>query len=322
MHHNQRGVMKKSQVIPAAFLVSTALALSLAACGTTKTVATPGPTVTGTAAAAPGPAAAAYTNANQVVQALKAHHVTVTNVVADSESGGAISAVWATTSPGDTAAIFGGSDDPIQDTEIVVFQDHADAVAYGNVFTNPVGFEPDPSHKTIVGTNWAIDAATSTASSIQTALGGTLVSHLVASAPAATAAPPVVATSAAATVPSTPAFTPTPTAASVSTPAMTTAQQQAVDSAQSYLALGSGFSEAGLLKQLTSSYGAGFTAADAQFAVNYLNPDWDAQAVLSAKGYLALGGFSASSLLNQLTSSYGAGFTQAQAEYAVSKVGL
>lgn len=149
MHHNQRGIMKKPQVIPAAFLASTALVLSLAACGTTKTVAT----VTRTTAAAPAPPAV-YTNANQVVRALKAHYVAVANVVADSESGGAISAVWATTSPGDTAAIFGGSDNPIQDTEIVVFQDHADAVAYGNVFTNPVGFEPDPSHETIVGTNW------------------------------------------------------------------------------------------------------------------------------------------------------------------------
>jgi hypothetical protein len=104
---------------------------------------------------------------------------------------------------------------------------------------------------------------------------------------------------------------------------MSGAEQQAVESAQSYLNLGSGFSEAGLLKQLTSSYGAGFTAANAQFAINYLNPDWDAQAVVSAKSYLALGqGFSSAGLIQQLTSSYGAGFTQAQAEYAVSKVGL
>jgi hypothetical protein len=111
--------------------------------------------------------------------------------------------------------------------------------------------------------------------------------------------------------------------AATAAPAMSAAEQQAVDSAQSYLALGQGFSKAGLLKQLTSSYGAGFTAANAQFAINYLKPDWDAQAVLSAKGYLALGqGFSRSGLTQQLTSSYGAGFTQAQAEYAVSKVGL
>jgi Host cell surface-exposed lipoprotein len=111
--------------------------------------------------------------------------------------------------------------------------------------------------------------------------------------------------------------------AATAAPAISAAEQQAVDSAQSYLALGQGFSKAGLLKQLTSSYGAGFTAANAQFAINYLKPDWDAQAVLSAKSYLALGqGFSHAGLIQQLTSSYGAGFTQAQAEYAVSKVGL
>jgi hypothetical protein len=104
---------------------------------------------------------------------------------------------------------------------------------------------------------------------------------------------------------------------------MTTAQQQAVDSAHSYLSMGSGFSHESLLQQLTSSAGSGFSVADATFAINYLNPDWDAQAVLSAKSYLALGeGFSAAGLIQQLTSSYGAGFTQAQAEYAVSKVGL
>jgi hypothetical protein len=99
---------------------------------------------------------------------------------------------------------------------------------------------------------------------------------------------------------------------------MSAAEQQAVDSAQSYLALEQGFSRAGLIQQLTSSSGAGFTAANAQFAIDYLKPDWDAQAVLSAKSYLALGqGFSRAGLIQQLTSSSGAGFTQAQAEYAI-----
>jgi hypothetical protein len=103
---------------------------------------------------------------------------------------------------------------------------------------------------------------------------------------------------------------------------MTTAQQQAVDAAQEYLIMGSGFSQEGLIQQLTSSAGNGFAQADAQFAVNYLNPNWDAQAVDAAKGYLQMGGFSRSSLIQQLTSSAGNGFTEAQAEYAVSKVGL
>jgi hypothetical protein len=103
---------------------------------------------------------------------------------------------------------------------------------------------------------------------------------------------------------------------------MTTAQQQAVDSAHSYLSMGSGFSHESLLQQLTSSAGSGFSVADATFAINYLNPDWDAQAVEAAQGYMQMGGFSASSLTQQLTSDAGDGFTQAQAEYAVNKVGL
>ena len=103
---------------------------------------------------------------------------------------------------------------------------------------------------------------------------------------------------------------------------MSVAEQQAVESAQSYLNLGSGFSAESLSNQLTSSAGSGFTTANAEFAINYLKPDWDAQAVEAAKGYLNLGGFSHDSLIQQLTSNYGNGFTLAQAEYAVAKVGL
>jgi len=99
-------------------------------------------------------------------------------------------------------------------------------------------------------------------------------------------------------------------------------QQQAIDAAQSYLDLGSGFSEKGLLKQLTSSYGNGFSWSDAEFAVRHLHPDWYAQAVEAAKGYMQLGGFSRASLISQLTSDYGAGFTDRQAVYAADAVGL
>lgn len=114
-----------------------------------------------------------------------------------------------------------------------------------------------------------------------------------------------------------------PSAQPSSAPAMTTAQQQAVQAAQGYLNLGSGFSYESLFQQLTSSYGSGFSAANATFAIGYLRPDWDQQAVEAAKGYLALGtGFSRDSLIQQLTSSDGDGFTQAQAEYAVGKAGL
>jgi len=98
--------------------------------------------------------------------------------------------------------------------------------------------------------------------------------------------------------------------------------QQAVDAANGYLSEGQGFSEQGLLQQLTSSAGDGFTETQAEYAINSLHPDWDAQAVDAAKGYMQMGGFSQASLIQQLISSYGDGFTQAQAEYAVSQVGL
>jgi hypothetical protein len=102
-------------------------------------------------------------------------------------------------------------------------------------------------------------------------------------------------------------------------PSMTTAQQQAVDAAEGYLSMGQGFSEQGLLNQLTSSAGNGFPKSDAEFAISYLHPNWDQQAVDAAKGYLSMGqGFSEQGLVRQLTSSAGSGFTQAQAEYAIS----
>jgi hypothetical protein len=97
---------------------------------------------------------------------------------------------------------------------------------------------------------------------------------------------------------------------------------QAVDAANGYLSEGQGFSDQGLLQQLTSSAGDGFCEAQAEYAISSLHPDWDAQAVDAAKGYMQMGGFSQASLIQQLTSSAGSGFTQAQAQYAASQVGL
>jgi hypothetical protein len=98
---------------------------------------------------------------------------------------------------------------------------------------------------------------------------------------------------------------------------------QAVDAAGSYLSEGSGFSQSGLIQQLTSQSGNGFSTAQATYAVNSLNPNWDAQAAIAAKGYVSDGsGFSRSSLIQQLTSQYGNGFTEAQAEYGATAAGL
>jgi hypothetical protein len=106
-------------------------------------------------------------------------------------------------------------------------------------------------------------------------------------------------------------------------PRYTVAEQNALESAENYLSEGMGFSKAGLIDQLSSSYGEGFTKADAVFAVNHVKVNWYKQAVLSAKNYLSEGmGFSRASLISQLTSSYGEKFTLSQATYAANQVGL
>src|SRR5687767_1071825 len=68
-------------------------------------------------------------------------------------------------------------------------------------------------------------------------------------------------------------------------PELTQGQEQALQAAQSYVDLG-GISEAGLIDQLSSSAGEGFPKADATYAANNVDADWNAEAVESAKSYL------------------------------------
>lgn len=108
-----------------------------------------------------------------------------------------------------------------------------------------------------------------------------------------------------------------------STSDYTVAQQNAIESAQSYLDMGNGFSRAGLIEQLSSKSGDGFKKSLAVFAVNHINVNWNKQAVMSAKSYLQMGtGFSRAGLIEQLSSKAGDGFTLAQATYAANHVGL
>ncbi len=79
---------------------------------------------------------------------------------------------------------------------------------------------------------------------------------------------------------------------------------------------GQGFSRAGLMDQLTSSYGEGFSRRLAVWALAHVRVNWNQQAVISAKGYLRSGqGFSYNGLVSQLESPYGEQFTPAQARY-------
>jgi Host cell surface-exposed lipoprotein len=73
---------------------------------------------------------------------------------------------------------------------------------------------------------------------------------------------------------------------------------------------------------LSSQYGEGYSKADATFAVDYLKVNWKAQAVRSAKDYLAMDHFSRAGLIQQLSSVYGDGYTRAEATYAADQIGL
>lgn len=82
------------------------------------------------------------------------------------------------------------------------------------------------------------------------------------------------------------------------------------------------FSRAGLLEQLTSSYGEGYSVSDGTYAVDNVRVDWNEEAAEAARSYLDTMPFSRAGLIEQLTSSYGDQYTPAQAEYGVNSVGL
>lgn len=98
----------------------------------------------------------------------------------------------------------------------------------------------------------------------------------------------------------------------------TKGQQEAIGSAEDYLS-GQDFSRAGLIHQLTSSVGEGFSGADATFAVDHLQVDWNYEAYLSAKDYLNSSHFSLTGLVHQLESEAGERFTHAQAVYGATR---
>ncbi|HKE71709.1 MAG TPA: Ltp family lipoprotein, partial [Nocardioidaceae bacterium] len=105
------------------------------------------------------------------------------------------------------------------------------------------------------------------------------------------------------------------------TPDFTTSQENAIASAEDYLSY-QAFSRTGLIHQLSSKYGEGFPKADAVFAVNHIDVDWNEQAAKAAKDYLSYQSFSRNGLIHQLESEYGEGFTHAQAVYGVNQTGL
>lgn len=97
-------------------------------------------------------------------------------------------------------------------------------------------------------------------------------------------------------------------------PELTLAQQNAVESAQNYLSF-MGFSRTGLIEQLEFE---GFSAEEATFAVDFVAPDWNAEAAEKAQAYLDTMSFSREGLYEQLAFE---GFEPAQIDAALAAVG-
>lgn len=101
---------------------------------------------------------------------------------------------------------------------------------------------------------------------------------------------------------------------------LTGPQRNARRSAEAYLAM-SGFSRQGLIDQLSSDAGDGYSVADATAAVDSLDVDYNEQATRAAQAYLQMSGFSCKGLIQQLSSSAGDDYTREQAEFGAKQAG-
>lgn len=76
-------------------------------------------------------------------------------------------------------------------------------------------------------------------------------------------------------------------------------------------------SKQGVYDQLVSQYGGQFTAAAAQYGIDNVTADWNANALAKAKQYQSQQSMSPAAIHDQLTSQYGEKFTTSEADYAI-----
>ncbi|NME88611.1 Ltp family lipoprotein [Corynebacterium stationis] len=80
------------------------------------------------------------------------------------------------------------------------------------------------------------------------------------------------------------------------------------------------YSESELAEYLTSPYGEVYTDQAAQYALDNIDADWNAEALESAESYLRHSHYSYEGLHHQLSAESADNFTDAQARYAVDNV--
>ena len=76
-------------------------------------------------------------------------------------------------------------------------------------------------------------------------------------------------------------------------------------------------SKQGIYDQLTSEYGGQFSAEAAQYAIDHVEADWNANALAQAENYQEMMAMSPDAIYDQLISEYGGKFTPEEAQYAV-----
>jgi len=120
-----------------------------------------------------------------------------------------------------------------------------------------------------------------------------------------------------------PASTPTTKVAPKPKPSqeLTSGQRNALRSAENYLSFAP-FSRQGLIRQLSSEAGGGYSVKDATYAADHVKVNWYEQAAKAAKNYLEIAPFSRNGMIEQLESSAGDGYTHKQAVYGAKKAGL
>lgn len=79
-------------------------------------------------------------------------------------------------------------------------------------------------------------------------------------------------------------------------------------------------SKQGIYDQLVSEYGEKFSTDAAQYAIDNMTADWNANALVKAKNYQKTMNMSLSAIHDQLTSAYGEKFTKAEADYAIQHI--
>ncbi|WP_195420049.1 Ltp family lipoprotein [Collinsella sp. D33t1_170424_A12] len=103
-------------------------------------------------------------------------------------------------------------------------------------------------------------------------------------------------------------------------PDVPTEYKSALRKAESYSEM-MHMSKQGIYDQLTSEYGEKFSPEAAQYAIDNLQADYNANALAKAQSYQDDMNMSPEAIRDQLTSEYGEKFTQEEADYAVANLG-